>query len=322
MVKLDELSPEMVDIIVRIGSDPSASPNLRYQDLKSFARISSIFQSPLQRVMSERVSLCKSVAAKAWIECGRKEFVVKELEFHPDDQGAAVGDSDELEAVDMRGAIQVCRPGLEKLVVLTIDELESAILEEPNLKGERAKHLRDVVADRTIPDITSLTLYSYFDTPHAQCTPSFAGVTDLTITLWLIGATGMLDSDVFDTIIRTNRITTLTITHLYNAELQQLTSQIDLIGPHLKTLRIRSGPVFRTPEDKYLRPPPTLLARCAVLETLEISSKYESLRPLLLRLPNLSLRHLNVTAPISHDQAASILALPSLKGLLDLAREI
>ena len=81
-LKLNELPPEIFYDIVRIDSDRTASAKLRYQDLNSFSRISSSFQSPSQRLLSERVSLSTATAAREWIENGGRKYVVKELEFY------------------------------------------------------------------------------------------------------------------------------------------------------------------------------------------------------------------------------------------------
>ena len=132
MVKLNELPLEIVDIIVRVGSDHTASPKFRYRDLRSFARISSSFQSPSQRAMSERVSLSTASAARAWIESGSRMYVTKELEF-------CSSLADAMGTDDLRGAIRACRPGLDKLAVRMYNDLEYSILEEPNLRGERAR---------------------------------------------------------------------------------------------------------------------------------------------------------------------------------------
>ena len=122
MLKLDELPPEIVDVILRIGSDRSASAKLRYQDLKSFSRISSSFQSPSQRVMSERVSLSTVKAAKAWVESGSRMYGTKEMEFREDRCDSDPAGT--MSTDDVRAAIRVCRPGLEKLVMLTVEKLD------------------------------------------------------------------------------------------------------------------------------------------------------------------------------------------------------
>ena len=309
MAKLDELPPEIVEIIVRVDFDPTASPKFRYRDLKSFSRITPSFQSPSQRVLSERVLLSTAMAAAAWIESGSRLYVTRELEFRSNGSTWSGG----IRTVAVQGAIRACRPGLEKLAVLIVNPLLNTVFEEPNLKGERAVDARRRRLTTSIADIKYLTLESsVVNPPNVSWNPSFTGLTDLTIALGSIAE--RLDTSAFDVILRTNRIQSLTLTHLYDRALRQVTSQIDSIGPHLKTLQLRAGTRIGRPQQ-VLRPPPTLFARCAVLQTLEIPSEYSDLYSMLLRLPNPSLRDLKISTLLRDTEVESILALPSMGGL-------
>ena len=131
MVKLNELPPEIVDMVVRVGSDPQIAPEYRYEDLKSFARISPIFQYPAQRIMNERVVLENARVMIAWLKERREEFVVKELEF------VLWGVEDRAPVWDdlMVRAIRACSPLLEKLRVVGDQRVDAAILAEGNLKS-------------------------------------------------------------------------------------------------------------------------------------------------------------------------------------------
>ena len=71
------------------------------------------------------------MAAREWIESGSRMYVTRELEFNTCSGGMMTH--------DLREVTLACRLGLEKLVVRTFNDLEYPILEEPNLKGERAK---------------------------------------------------------------------------------------------------------------------------------------------------------------------------------------
>ena len=111
MVKLNELPPEIVDMVVRVGSDPQIAPEYRYEDLKSFARISPIFQYPAQRVMNERVVLENARVMVAWIKERREEFFVKELEFRLRGEDRPV-----LEDGLVVRAVRACSPLLPSLL--------------------------------------------------------------------------------------------------------------------------------------------------------------------------------------------------------------
>ena len=136
MVKLNELPPEIVEMVVRVGSDTEKRAQNRYEDLKSFARISPIFQYPAQRLMNERVVLRNVSTMASWLEERREDFVVKELTFESEDEGELEDQPDDLSMADMQRTIRTCPQGLQKLSILVIDDIEGSILSETNLKGQ------------------------------------------------------------------------------------------------------------------------------------------------------------------------------------------
>ena len=87
--------------------------------------------------MSERVSLSTAKAAKAWFESGSRMYGTKEIEFRADRCYSYPEGT--VSTHDVRAAIRVCRPGLEKLVALTDEESDYSILKERNLKGEQRR---------------------------------------------------------------------------------------------------------------------------------------------------------------------------------------
>ena len=131
MVKLNELPPEIVEMVVRVGSDPEKSAGIQYRDLGSFARISPIFQHPSQRVLNERVVLENARVMVAWIKERREEFVVKELEFRLWGEDPTL-----LEDTLVVRAIRGCSPLLQKLRVVGDQRVDAAILAEENLKSQ------------------------------------------------------------------------------------------------------------------------------------------------------------------------------------------
>ena len=130
MVKLDELPPEIVDIIVQVGSSPQVAPESRYEDLKSFARIAPVFQDPSQRVMNERVVLKNGRSMQVWLQERKEGFVVKELELDlPGDSDGTMAQENLVERV-----IRACSASLKKLKVSGHHQFDRSILAEANLK--------------------------------------------------------------------------------------------------------------------------------------------------------------------------------------------
>lgn len=82
----------------------------------------------------------------------------------------------------------------------------------------------------------------------AQPSLESVGVSDLTITLRKNSTTFTLDVATLDSILRTSHATTLTLTSPPKRDpADQLTSQIDFIGPDLKTLHLHlPNPSLRT----------------------------------------------------------------------------
>lgn len=119
----------------------------------------------------------------------------------------------------------------------------------------------------------------------------------------------LLDVTTVDTIVRTNCITSLTLTSLYRQNLDQLTTQIDLVGPHLRNLRLDGVEPLSVSAA-----PALLLARCEVLEFLAINlASHVRLHQILQNLPNPSLTTLQCGHNGSNADTDSTLALPSMK---------
>ena len=132
MVKLNELPPEIVDIIVHIGSSPQVRPESRYEDLNSFARIAPVFQYASQRVMNEQVVLSNGGLVMVWLEERKEEFVVKELKLHlPVDHDRTIAE----ENLVVR-AIRACSSLLRTFEVGGWHRFDAAILAEANLKRQ------------------------------------------------------------------------------------------------------------------------------------------------------------------------------------------
>lgn len=131
MIKLNELPPEIIDMVVQAESEPQYSAEDRYEDLRSFARISRIFQYSSQKIMHERVVLKSKRTMRLWLKKRRKEVTVQELKLDlPDDYDETMAGEDLVIRV-----IQACSPLLRKFSIIAFRRFDSYLLMEDNLKG-------------------------------------------------------------------------------------------------------------------------------------------------------------------------------------------
>lgn len=308
MVRLDELPPELAEIVVDHTHEFfEGRRQEHHRQLLLYALVSRNFVDVSQRLLHERVRLYGSTFMAVWLEWRAKRYVVKELELGW--------------AYNMLEVVRAC-PALERL---ELGEMQSwDVLTEPNLRGpfpsfgSRSLPLTSFLTDLAALELQlqELSIVKLAVLPVPTTPLSITRLRSLSIS----PAGEDPTTGILPLILHSS---SATLTHLKFEDISEeyldfIPVSIGIVGSTLKELTIH----YDNLDSSHAIYPRRLLKSCECLETLDIDSyNINNLRTILAQLPNPSLKTLRTSINFDSEGAASfeevdrILEHPQLRNL-------